>query len=892
MKIRELFKAPAMSEGAKSKEDLKNQYSKAYKLEDVKKLEEKVNLKEKNYSLNDLGAYTFKTSLFKSELKTPHFEIQKSLEMYEDMPNINAGINQIVLFITGNEVKITSTDEYTNKWFEKWQEQRAHITDSVKNIILHSEVCGNTWIEPVWSDNKGEKYLNDFKVMPDPTRVYYNLTQDADLENEFWIYQVPYIFRQFGDMNIKIFRISYVKNGIAWQETVYGVGLKEEDLIHIKTGTSRYGYYGRSYLASTINDGEIITQMLKNYAIASRFMAFGKKLVSLGDENDIVSTDELEKFTAILNSPEDEEHIAINKKATIQDINPSSFNEMSGGMDYVRKDIGAGLLPNFMTPWADTMGSYASTNNAKIPFELSLENKRNSYVKLLNEYILKPVMKQNPKLKDATFEFGEVTLDDSKDTQTTLLELYNNDVITLNQLLKGIGRETIVNGDIYKTTRNYIYQKKYQMDQTDVEQLEEPFIQRQIQRDMKVGNDNTPETGKSEMSEPDMGEPDVGERFGENLKKNFKESLNKSLKFLEDDSKFIKEIKKRNNIEIDRVVKREFVEDSNILRIVKDKKDIYYLFNNLTLINDSYEEKNIKKFLELELEKTKLEYNDFLLGETEEDKLSDELFKTAKELHWEITKEVIEEIKKNTITEKFSKSKNLKEKKTIMSGVLDKINDMFSGFNDRLQGKLDEVFNRLFKDSKNTAMQYKVVGFEDDLKKKHLDFDMDREIEIDVDLDNLKRKFETEQEEKKKKLEINRELINKLTMDQFKTFGDTQSQNIKRILTDGIMFGKKISEIEKEIKEATIDKKYQDSDNDYKIKRIAKTEVHRSALQIKLMTWDADGVKFVRYLTHLDDRVRPEHRKLHNRIFTIQDALGLKEWREINCRCTFVPVIM
>ena len=489
MKIKDLFKGTSSVykesvEKIEKKNSNESQYSKAYKLEDIKEFKESNNIKDKDFTVNDLGAYTFKTTLFKDELKTPHYIIQKSLEHYEDMPNINAGINQIVLFITGNDVKITSTDEYTKKWFEKWMEQRVHITNSIKLIVQQNEVCGNSWIEPIWDEVDGRKYMNDFKVIPDPSRVYYNLSQDADLENEFWIYQVPYIFRKYGNMDIKVFRISYVKNGIAWQETVYGVGLKKDDLIHIKMGNSRYGYYGRSYLASTINDGEIITQMLKNYAIASRFMAFGKKIISLGDENDMVSTDELKKFTDILNSPEDEEHIAINKKVNVQDITPSNFNEMSTGLDYVRKDISAGLLPNFMTPWADTMGSYSATNNAKIPFELSLENKRNTYIKLLNDKILKPIMKQNPKLKDATFEFGEVTLDDSSQTQASLLDLYNNDVITLNQLLKGLNLPTLKNGDIYKSTRNYIYQSKYKMQQSDIDSLQEPFIQTKVKNEI------------------------------------------------------------------------------------------------------------------------------------------------------------------------------------------------------------------------------------------------------------------------------------------------------------------------------------------------------------------------------------------------------------------------
>jgi hypothetical protein len=122
--------------------------------------------------------------------------------------------------------------------------------------------------------------MNDFKNVQDPSRVYYNLTQNIT-PDEFFIYQVPYIFRKYKDMLIKLFRITYVKNGIAWQEVVYGIPLKKEDLIHFKVGWSRYGYYGRSYLASTINDTEILTQLLKNYAIMARYMAMGKKVFSV-----------------------------------------------------------------------------------------------------------------------------------------------------------------------------------------------------------------------------------------------------------------------------------------------------------------------------------------------------------------------------------------------------------------------------------------------------------------------------------------------------------------------------------------------------------------------------------------------------------------------------------
>jgi len=280
----------------------------------------------------------------------------------------------------------------------------------------------------------------------------------------------------------------------------YGVGLKEDDLIHMKIGLSRYGYYGRSYLASTINSSEIITQILKNYAIASRFMAFGKKIFSVGDENDRPDPTELKTITDILNSPEDEEHVIINKKIGSTEITPTQFNEMPNGLEYNRKEVSSGLTPAFMTPWSDTV-TYASSTNAKIPFELSLENKRNKYIKLLNKNILKHVMKQDPKLKDATFEFGEVTLDDSKDTQESIIQLYNNNAITLNQLLKGLGYEIITNGDLFQAQWNALLQQKYGMDENEYKQFDNPYIKNSEKNKIEENEEQQTKSDQSEVKE-------------------------------------------------------------------------------------------------------------------------------------------------------------------------------------------------------------------------------------------------------------------------------------------------------------------------------------------------------------------------------------------------------
>jgi len=80
MKIKEIFKKNnnMRVESIKQMGNVDNTndtYSKAYRTDEIKK-----NLKEKNFNVSDLGAYTFKTTMFKNFLRTPHYEIQKSLE--------------------------------------------------------------------------------------------------------------------------------------------------------------------------------------------------------------------------------------------------------------------------------------------------------------------------------------------------------------------------------------------------------------------------------------------------------------------------------------------------------------------------------------------------------------------------------------------------------------------------------------------------------------------------------------------------------------------------------------------------------------------------------------------------------------------------------------------
>jgi len=422
-------------------------------------------------------------------------------------------------------------------------------------------------------------------------------------------------------------------------------------------------------------------------------------------------------------------------------------------------------------------------------------------------------------------------------------------------------------------------QQKYGLTQNDVEQFQEPYMKRTVKNDIdkdaknaELGLDVVPSPLGNQTPNPSSVQiPKAG------VKESFKESVDvaKALKFIEDDSAFIKEIKKKfsNNIlftdkdVVMEVLKKEVVGGSNIIRLVRtnggreDSTNFYSIFNNLEMTNSVTNNLEIaNKYFDLLIENVKLQYDDYYAMNTKEDELSDELFKAAKTIQWEITKGILDHLKSTAIKEGLWDKKKILKEGQINPDALNNMDNLFAMFNDRMKGKVDEIVDKLAKAN----------------------------IEIIDDMDGNE-----EPTEETDSVKDNKDMIKNMIMDQFKLFNQTQSQDLKRILTNGIIAGTPVNEIQQNLKDEVIDwKKTKPSDNDYQIARIANTETHKAGIQLKLLQWKDMGVAHVKYLAMDDEKVRPEHRKLNNQIFSIDDAMGLDEWKDINCRCIFIPVRM
>lgn len=89
----------------------------------------------------------------------------------------------------------------------------------------------------------------------------------------------------------------------------------------------------------------------------------------------------------------------------------------------------------------------------------------------------------------------------------------------------------------------------------------------------------------------------------------------------------------------------------------------------------------------------------------------------------------------------------------------------------------------------------------------------------------------------------------------------------------------------------TITKKHTMKTDDY-FGYVSRDVAKMAYLQSKLNGYKLKGYSRFKYVSKNDSRTRPEHKKLHNRVFDIGSydaSLALKEMMKPNCRCDMIP---
>jgi len=406
---------------------------------------------------------------------TPHVLMEKALEMYENVPLVKSGIDQIALFIVGSGVNVESEDEYTRDFVQAWVKQRKQrFMDTIQNCCVKYLVAGNAYTELSFLDDDGLQLDNLFDV-PDPSKIFFNPSHKTNAD--YWIVKVAFESQTkviVGHNEVKVakyFPYKYSLSSIYWNQYIKGYTEYKQKFEHLRTNYTFDGRYGYSFLMAALRSGESINKIMRNVTNIAAQKAVGRKMIGVFDDSGrIISKDDMLDLQDQLNT-DNFDDIIVDKKIDVQELGPSQYDTMMNEIDFARKELSSGLLPTYMTPWNSDVNR-ASAEQARVPFIAFIEKHRERVEDFFTGIVSRYLMKMYPKLKEFELKFDGTDFYSIEEKKDFYESLYSENVITLNEYRSKLGLSIMEGGDVYSLEFNETINKKIQGGEPDIPRFE------------------------------------------------------------------------------------------------------------------------------------------------------------------------------------------------------------------------------------------------------------------------------------------------------------------------------------------------------------------------------------------------------------------------------------
>ena len=761
--------------------------------------------------LSNLGVVNFGKGITdKDEERTPHYEMGSCLEIYETNPIVTPAVNQLVEFIIPDKtVKINSPDKKSKRFVEKWYELRNDSLSEIKNILTTNIVSGNGYLEKRYTEEGDKNILDNIFSINDVTRIFVN--PDDDKGNAF-IFQLPVGMRSFwymGELQTPSFyKVTYIKNYQFTFKMIWGFQIPSWKIAHYKSGWSRDNLYGRSQLASSIDANNIFQQILSSWDTISRTRQMGQKLISVADGETGMNIDQ-ERLDELAEELEDTSAsyklFNVPLKFIQTDISSSgSYDLMENAVDMLRRMVMMSLLPQHLTPWSDS-GTTMGSEQAMPPFLGRVKAKQNELIAFLDDNVIGELRKAYPWIHPKTTHlFSEPKILGDGEYVRFVTDLVRDNLIDIKQAQKYLIDKGILDKELFNSVDSV---------STDLSQNNHP-------------NDDKPQL-----------KPEFAETF--------------SLPF----QTFKKKILLRKGIDL-KNAKELLIDDigGKTIRLLEDDENysIYDGLNNIQNFNKiNIELKTVKQAFNDYKDKLIKEQEEFEKGDSDEDKIIDELEKDVqvilqKQLLSVFNKIDTYKLKKEGFKEDFVNPK-----------ILPSLNDVFNNFGKKINDVVRRAMDKL---------SLVVTSDEDGVK-------------TDLETKNMLSKKQT--------------LLKKSLVDQIKVTKDKTLVDIKARISNGIASGQPVNKIKAEVEK---DFNYENGVG-WKFTRILNTSSRQAAGLLRLKKYQKMGFDNYEWITREDSKVRDTHAKKNRRVYNIEDSLTQFSSGKLdaipggsyNCRCRAVP---
>jgi len=398
-----------------------------------------------------VGSFTpFAKDIFNEFILNPHQEMERCVEAYNNNPIFQSAVNTMKDFIKGGGIWAKSDDEDTEKKVQAYLDA-INIDDWIDEVIENTIKTGNGFVEMDLHPESGMPAR--FYPLTDSSQIYINADmygepvkeqRPVNVNGELTMKEVPlvdefYIQKVAASMKhpkAKWYQLSYVMGSRLHTFRVRGIPLPMQKIIHFKLNRGDCGLYGRSWLAASLNDNEMMKQIEQSIAVIAKHKSVPRKIITYGDKDLPADSDELNNFIGYMQTLAKEDDIIINKPVKLESFSYAGGEiNLEYALTHIRKKIISGMVPDFMIGFGQETNK-ATAQVELLSYVLAIYTKRRVFLREIEKRIIEPWLAKKGIISKVWLEFGELELENKTEKSQRVLQLFGSNLITVEQALK------------------------------------------------------------------------------------------------------------------------------------------------------------------------------------------------------------------------------------------------------------------------------------------------------------------------------------------------------------------------------------------------------------------------------------------------------------------------
>lgn len=377
--------------------------------------------------------YKYAQDVFTEKTYTLHEEKAKCKKAYKDNSYIQMGVNYLLNIIMGDDPKIVSKNESLTLYAARWMFFSGYLKE-VKAAIKEAIITGDGYVQKIKGDKGSFKYIN----IDNSEDMYIEFDYKNNRVKRY-IQRVYYTEANAKKINLDTFTIS-TPRGV---ETINGIEYNPDEIIHFKFMDNIWGVYGRSPIASVLNDVRIIDQMERALSVIARYKAIPKKIImpDTTSEDEVLGDKEVAKIKNVLTNLVDFESPVIGTKLTAINLTDGGQSfDMKPYLDYFKQKISVILTPQFIAN--GEIVNRATSQEEKQIYFLSISGIRKEFLPTIEETSregivasLKVLEEEGVKTPKArfVFVFGRYDVELRVEKTERMQKEWNDGMITLDE---------------------------------------------------------------------------------------------------------------------------------------------------------------------------------------------------------------------------------------------------------------------------------------------------------------------------------------------------------------------------------------------------------------------------------------------------------------------------